>query len=244
MRCRRRVINVSAVKRKVDDMRILLIEDNERLQGFVRTCMEKAGFAVDAIANGADADAALREVRYDAIVLDLGLPDIDGTALLSELRRRKDSTPVLVLTARDSVEDRVAALDLGADDYLLKPFAMDELLARLRAILRRPGQALSLTLDCGNVSFDTTNRLVTIAGNALALGSRECSALELLLRRVGRVVPKTMFEQAIYAFDNEVGVNAIEVLVHRLRKRLEGAGADLQIHTVRGVGYMAVDHPG
>jgi DNA-binding response OmpR family regulator len=219
-------------------MRLLLIEDNLRLAEFTALTLVQAGFAVDTVHAGEDGLAALATTAYDVVVLDRGLPDGDGLSVLTGLRNRGDTTPVLVLTARDGVGDRVNGLNLGADDYLVKPFDMDELTARIRVLLRRPGRVLGVDLTLGNVSLDTVGRRARVDGVALDLSRREIGALELLLRRGGRVVAKPAFETALYSFGEEVGGNAIEVLIHRLRKRLHGAGATAFIHTLRGIGYM------
>lgn len=222
-------------------MRILLVEDNERLAELVAQGLKMAGFAVDAFATLADADAALGSIQYSAGILDLGLPDGDGLDLLKALRDRGQGLPVLVLTARDGVEDRVRGLNAGADDYLLKPFAMEELIARLRALLRRPGQALGVRLACGKLRLDTTTREVWVGDTPFALSRREIDMLEQLLRRAGRVVPKRALEEGLYGFDDDVSPNTVEVLMSRLRKRLTHAEAGLTIHTLRGVGYMLAE---
>jgi DNA-binding response OmpR family regulator len=219
-------------------MRLLLIEDETALLDLIQRSLVRAGFTVDMAGTAEEARDALAASRYDAMVLDLGLPDEDGLAILRELRARRDSTPVLILTARDGVDDRVAGLNSGADDYLLKPFAIDELIARLKALLRRPNGALGMVLEAGNISFDTIGRSVTIDGRALPLTAREMTLLENLLRRVGRVVPKRHLEERIYGFDDEVTPNSLEVLLHRLRRKLTGNGFSGEIHTVRGVGYL------
>ena len=224
-------------------MRLLVVEDNTRLSNYVGVALRGHGFAVDVVDNGADAEAAIATTAYDAIILDLGLPDVDGLTWLAAVRKRLDQTPVLILTARDAVRDLVLGLNSGADDYLRKPFEIDELVARIRALLRRPGHALGIQLTQGNVSFNTNTRELTIAGALVDLGRRECSALELLLRRADRVVPKSAIEEAIYGFGEELASNAIEVLIHRLRKRMQDAHADVHIHTLRGVGYMLTDAP-
>jgi DNA-binding response OmpR family regulator len=221
----------------------LVIEDNRRLSEYVCTALRRCGFAVDAVECGADGEAAITTTTYDAVILDLGLPDVDGLSWMEKARRRLNQTPILVLTARDSVRDLVAGLNSGADDYLRKPFELEELVARIRALLRRPGHALGVSLAQGNVVFNVSTRELTINGSLIDLGKRECSALELLLRRAGRVVPKSAIEDALYSFGEELASNAIEVLIHRLRKRMHEANADVFIHTLRGVGYMISDAP-
>jgi DNA-binding response OmpR family regulator len=222
-------------------MRLLLIEDNQRLADYLGTALENAGFAVDQVGTTADADGAIATTHYDTLLLDLGLPDMDGLIWLGHQRRRQMTRPVLVLTARDSLEDLVAGLNQGADDYLRKPFELDELIARVRALLRRPGEALGVKLAAGNVTFDTSGREVTVNGVPVEFGRREMDGLELLMRRTGRVVPKSAIEDAIYSFGEDLASNAIEVLVHRIRRRLQEAGADMYIHTLRGVGYVLSD---
>ncbi|MBM3566067.1 MAG: response regulator transcription factor, partial [Alphaproteobacteria bacterium] len=182
--------------------------------------------------------AALRSVSYDAAILDLGLPDASGLTLLRDIRAAGQATPVLILTARDAVDDRVTGLNAGGDDYLVKPCAMEELVARVRALLRRPGGALGVTLTAGNVSFDTTAREVRINDKPVPISRREMGVLEQLMRRYGRVVPKDVIEDKLYGFDEEVTSNSVEAHVSRLRKRLEKSGADVYIHTLRGVGYL------
>ncbi len=224
-------------------MRLLLIEDNDRLAEFVRTALVAGGFAVDHFGEAGEAAAALDTTRYDAVVLDLGLPDGDGMDVLRTLRAAGNGVPVLILTARDGVGDRVAGLDAGADDYLLKPFAVEELLARVRALLRRPGGALGVVLTAGNLELDTVAREVRIGGTPVVVSRREVDVLEELLRRCGRVVPKAVIEESVYAFDSDIGSNAIEASISRLRKRLMAQGASVGIHTLRGVGYLLSDRP-
>jgi DNA-binding response OmpR family regulator len=222
-------------------MRLLLIEDNERLAAAVAQHLKAAGFAVDRVGLAGEAPAALAAARYDAVVLDLGLPDGDGMRILESARNRGDGTPILILTARDGLEDRISGLNAGADDYLLKPFAMGELVARLKALLRRPGAALGSTLEAGNLSLDTVNRAVEVAGRPLLLGRRELALLELLLRRAGRVVAKGALEEGLYGFDEPASANSVETQMSRLRKKLEVAGVTVAIHTVRGVGYLLTE---
>ncbi len=219
-------------------MRLLLVEDNKRLAETTKEGLEKESFTVDWFDTVGESEAAIETVAYDAIVLDLGLPDGDGMDILKQLRARKSSTPVLILTARDGVEDRVKGLDGGADDYLLKPFAMSELVARIRALLRRPGGALGLTLTAGNVSFDTAAREVRVGEIVISVSRREMGVLEQLMRRYGRVVPKDVLEDKLYGFGEEVTSNSVEVHISRLRKRLTKAEANISVHTLRGVGYL------
>jgi DNA-binding response OmpR family regulator len=222
-------------------MRLLLVEDNSRLAHFVKTNLTGQGFTVDAFETAGDATAALDTATYDAVVLDLELPDADGASVLRHLRGRGRTIPVLILTARDDVSDRVAGLNAGADDYLAKPFAIEELVARLRALLRRPGSALGRELALGNVRFDSQTREVRVDGVPLPLPRRELDLLELFLRRAGRVVAKTEIESSLYGFDDEIASNSVEVGIHRLRKRLSDAGASPAITTLRGVGYLLSD---
>jgi DNA-binding response OmpR family regulator len=219
-------------------MRLLLVEDNERLSGLIGAALAQAGFETDSATTAADAEAAVRSVSYAAMVLDLGLPDRDGLTLLKKLRDAGDMLPILVLTARGGLEDRVRGLDAGADDYLVKPFAQAELLARIRVLLRRPGGLLGQALELGGVRFDTISREVTVDGKLLALSPREAAVLEMLLRRSGRVVPKKLVEDHLFGLSADGSANAVEVYVHRLRKQLADAGANVAVHTIRGVGYL------
>jgi DNA-binding response OmpR family regulator len=222
-------------------MRLLVVEDEARIAEIVRAALVRDGFAVDVLGLCVDAREALATTPYDAAILDLGLPDGDGLRLLKELRGKGNAVPVLVLTARDAVEHRVAGLDAGADDYLIKPFAMAELIARTKALLRRPGGALGTTLKAGNVALDTIGRDVRCAEHTLDLTRRETAILEHLMRRVGRVVPKALLEDKLYGLDEELESNAIPVHVHHLRRKLTDNGATIEIHTVRGVGYLLVE---
>jgi DNA-binding response OmpR family regulator len=222
-------------------MRILLIEDNVELLDAVREGLEKADFAVDGFRYCDEAHAAVATTTYDIAILDLSLPDGDGIDVLKTWRDRGETLPVLLLTARDTLDDRVRGLDSGADDYLVKPFAMEELLARLRALLRRPGAALGVVLTAGNVSFDVTTREVRIGDALVPIPRREMAVLEQLMRRTGNVVPKDMLSDSVYSFDEEVTSNSLEVGISRLRKRLARVGADVSIHTLRGVGYLMTE---
>jgi len=219
-------------------MRILLIEDNARLAEYISSSLNRLGMQVDCFNSGKDGIAAIEIAHYDAVVLDLGLPDIDGMNVLTNARKQGIETPILILTARDGLKDRVDGLNAGADDYLLKPFEIEELDARIRALMRRPGGTLGSQLSYGNVEFDTVARNVLIEGSVVAMSRRETDILEYLLRRAGRVISKSWLEDAIYRFDDEGSSNSVEVAVHRLRKRLQAAEANVQIHTLRGIGYM------
>lgn len=225
-------------------MRLLLVEDHDRLAGYIVKGLTAAGFTTDHAETLDDALSALSTTRYDGVALDLGLPDGDGMDIVRNLRERQDSVPILIITAREGLKDRVAGLNAGADDYLLKPFEMEELVARLRALLRRPGQALGSTLSNGNMQLNTVAREATISGAQLALSRKELGLLELLMRRSGRIVPKDAIEESLYSFEEVASRNSIEVLVHRLRRKLIDAGADRAIHTLRGVGYMLADKAG
>lgn len=222
-------------------MRLLLIEDNERFAALLKRGLAAAGFVVDVLSTAEDATAALRASRFEIVVLDLGLPDADGLEVLTEMRQRRDATPVLILTARGSLKDRVTGLGTGADDYLVKPFALEELVARLRALLRRPGNLLGDSLELGNVILDTVARQVLVGDQPIFFSPREIAVLEHLLRRSGRVVGKTLLENNLYGLSQEVGSNAVEVYVHRLRKRFAEVDASVQIHTLRGIGYLIAE---
>ena len=219
-------------------MRLLVVEDNQQLAEVLTKGLQAAGYETDRLATCAEARAALTTTRYAALILDLGLPDGDGLAILREIRHRKDPLPVLVLTARGGVHDRVNGLRSGADDYVVKPFAFEELVARLEALLRRPGQLLGSSLQVGNLAFDTESRQAFIDDKPQVLSGRETAVLELLMRRKDRVVSKSLVEDQIFGLSGEVASNAVEVYVHRLRKQLSEHGAKIVIHTIRGVGYL------
>jgi len=222
-------------------MRLLIVEDEPRLGQVLRETLSNAGFSVDLCCTLRDAAEAIANFPYDTVILDLRLPDGDGATLLEAARSRGISAPVLILTAKDAIEDRVAGLNAGADDYLTKPFAVAELVARIRALLRRPGGALGVVLTAGNVELDTIGRDVRVQGQAVAVPRQEIAILEQLLRRQGRVVPRAVLEEKLYGMEEEPESNAIPVHIHRIRKRLSDAGASAEIHTVRGVGYVLTD---
>jgi two-component system response regulator TctD len=219
-------------------MRLLLVEDNEELARLLIKGLRAAGYEIDRLAAAAEARLALRTTRYAVLILDLGLPDGDGLSILREIRHRKDPLPVLVLSARGGVHDRVGGLRSGADDYLVKPFALDELLARLEALLRRPGQLLGNWLQIANLAFDTNGQQVYIDDKPQVLSARETEMLELLMRRQERVLSRRVLEDQLFGLAGEVASNAVDVYIHRLRKQLSDRGARVEIHTIRGVGYL------
>jgi DNA-binding response OmpR family regulator len=220
-------------------MRILLVEDHPALREMVTSFLERRGFAVDAVSREEDACEALDAVNYDVMVLDLGLPDGDGFSVLARARNlNAGQLPTLIVTARDAVGDRVRGLDAGADDYVVKPFDLVELEARIRAVLRRPGLRCNPLLTCGSLVFDPSRRAATIAGKPVELTRREADLLDALLRAGGQVVIRDVLEEQLYSFNEPVTPNALEATVSRLRRRL--AGACLRIETRRGIGYRLV----
>ncbi|ANP35890.1 transcriptional regulator [Phaeobacter gallaeciensis] len=222
-------------------MRLLYVEDNERLARNTCASLESNDFVVDWVATGADAVHSARSYSYDAIILDLGLPDMDGLSVLDGIKQGNADTPVIICTARDALDDRVKGLNAGSDDYLVKPFDSSELIARIRAVLRRPGGALGLKLSLGNIRFDTNDRSVEIAGQPARFSRRELDLLEVFMRRKGRILSKDSIENALYGFDAPPTPNAIEVAIHRLRKKLQDLGAASTVHTLRGIGYLMED---
>jgi DNA-binding response OmpR family regulator len=224
-------------------MRLLVIEDEARIVELLRSAFERAGFVVDSVGTMAEGDQALSLVAYDAAVLDLGLPDGDGLRMLAKIRTAGNRVPVLILTARDAVEDRVGGLDGGADDYLVKPFAVTELISRIKALLRRPGHALGTTLQAGNLAFDTIGRDVRVGSTPVNMPRHELAILEHLMRRLGRVVPRAVLEEKLYGMNEPLESNAIPVHVHHLRRKLGDVGATPVIHTVRGIGYLLTEKP-
>ncbi|SRR6266404_762593 len=219
-------------------MRVLVVEDNSTYANLVVARLAQSGLYADLVQSGHEAELAILRMEYAAIILDLGLPDQDGLELLKTIRSRRSSTPVIIVTARNSLESRVTSLHMGADDYLAKPFSMDELVARLYALLRRPGNQLSQMLVAGNVLFDSAIRQLVVDGRVQFFRVRELAVLELLIRYKGSAVGRRIFEERLFGLAVEQESNTLDVYIHRLRKQLEDAEATVTIHTIRGVGYM------
>ena len=215
-------------------MRLLLVEDDTMIGEAVLDLLRAEHYAVDWVKDGEMADTALRTQTYDLVLLDLGLPRRDGLAVLRGLRTRKERIPVLIATARDSIQQRIEGLDAGADDYVLKPYDLDELLARIRALMRRAAGRAEPVYELKGVSINPATREVAVRGQAVVLSAREWAVLEPLLARPGLVLSRTQLEEKLYGWKDEISSNAVEVYIHGLRRKL---GAEL-IQNVRGVGYM------
>jgi two-component system OmpR family response regulator/two-component system response regulator QseB len=215
-------------------MRVLVVEDDPLLGRGVQAGLEQAGFAADWVRDGVAAEASLAGTQYAAVVLDLGLPRLAGLELLGRLRSRRDRTPVLILTARDALDDRVRGLDAGADDYMVKPFQFEELAARLRALVRRAHGEAAPVLDAAGVTLDPGTRSVTWQGRPVELPAREFEVLQELMLNAGRVLSREHLQERVYRWGEEVGSNAIDVHIHHLRRKL----APELIRTIRGVGYV------
>lgn len=217
-------------------MRILLVEDDPVLADGLTRILRRSNHVVTHEDNGKRADHLLTVQQFDLVVLDMGLPEMDGSEVLRRLRHRNVKVPVLILTARDTVEDRVQGLDFGADDYLVKPFDLPELEARIRALLRRGQAASSAQLQVGELHLDTVGHRATLHGEPLELSARELNVLEMLMLRAGRVVSKEQLSEQMSSLGEEMSSNAIEVYVHRVRKKIEAGSVN--IRTLRGLGYM------
>ena len=221
-------------------MKLLIVEDHQELNALLSRHLERIGFAVDAVSTGRKALHAIAMGDYDAMLLDLGLPDIDGMEVLEQCQKIGKRIPCILLTARDALESRLAGLNGGADDYVLKPFEMTELEARLRAVLRRAQAVNQQKLSLGNVAFETESRFPTVNGKQVDLLRREAMLLEEMLKVWPRITVKERLEEHLYASRESVTLNAVEALVSRLRRKLREGGADVQIDAVRGIGYRLV----
>jgi DNA-binding response OmpR family regulator len=228
---------------KENAVRILLVEDEAEMASALAAALKTHDMLTDHVSTLADAEEAAISNGYGAILLDRQLPDGDGLSLVPRLRGRGLAVPIIVLTARGDLIDRVAGLDSGADDYLGKPFAVEELLARLRAVLRRPADLPTEVLRLGRVCFELGNREASVDGQPLDLPRRELLVLETLLRRMGRTVPRAALEEAVYSIDDEIQSNALDTHISRLRRKLSDAGAEVEIHAIRGVGYLLKQLP-
>lgn len=225
-----------------NDMRLLLVEDERRISAYVKRGLEEEGYAVDAVYTGQEAVDWAEASIYDLIILDILLPELDGISVCRKLRRRGDRTPVLMLTARDTVDDRVAGLDAGADDYLVKPFAIKELLARMRALTRRStDKPKSSILQVANLSLDTRTRQVRRGGKRIELAVKEYAVLECLMREPGRVLTRTMISEHVWNYDTFNQSNVVDVYVRNLRRKIDDPFDKKLIRTLRGAGYSISD---
>lgn len=218
-------------------MRLLVVEDEKRIADFLSRGLQSAGYAVDVVHTGGDAVERVHSTEYDLVVLDLGLPDVDGLVVLEKIRNRKIIPPVLILSARDSVDDRVRGLEQGADDYLVKPFAFVELLARARVLLRR-GQPTPEKLQVGDLSLDCIRRKVTRTNENIELAPKEFSILEYMMRNRGRPLSRTMIVEHVWDMDYDGLTNIVDVYIRHLRSKIDDKYPLKMIHTVRGIGYM------
>ncbi|MGH8328623.1 MAG: response regulator transcription factor [Steroidobacteraceae bacterium] len=222
-------------------MRVLLLEDHRAMREMIADHLKERGFAVDAVSRGEEAIAAAGVAQFDAVILDLGLPDIDGMQVLVALRSSRAELPAIILTARDSIDDRLLGLNSGADDYIVKPFNLLELEARLRAVLRRAASPRGRSYSVGGVTLDTVTREASAFGKSLELTRRETALLEELMRVPGQVITKDRLEDRLYALEDSGSANALEAAVSRLRKKLAATGTALLIETKRGIGYRIVE---
>ena len=222
-------------------MRILIAEDQKDLNKILVKKLSKEGYSVDACFDGEEAMSFLDMVSYDGVILDINMPKKDGLSVVADMRRSGDHTPVLFLTARDSIEDRVAGLDIGANDYLVKPFSFEELMARVRVMTRTTVSSNSPVYSIDDLEMDTAKHTVTRAGQPITLSAKEYSLLEYLLKNRNKVLSRDSIENALWNFDYEGGTNAVDVYISYLRKKIDGAHDRKLIHTVRGVGYVIRD---
>ena len=222
-------------------MRVLIVEDNSSFAALTAQFLLKAGIDSDVTVSVREAEQAISRLDYAAIILDLGLPDQDGLDFLRGLRGRGNSVPILITSARYGLNDRVTGLNQGADDYLAKPFTLDELLARLQAIMRRPPKLLMQVLRAGNVDFNPRDGQMRVGSRSRVLRRRESLMFEILVRHLGQVVKRTFLDLQVYGMEGDPGVGAVEVYMYRVRRHLEELGASLKIHTIRGVGYMLTE---
>lgn len=219
-------------------VRVLVVEDNLKLAGLIAEGLGREGYAIDLAHDGATAIDFVEAGQYDAVVLDWMLPEIDGMGVLARMRGREDLTPVLVLTAKGAVDDRVTGLDTGADDYMVKPFALDELTARLRALVRRANAAGTSVLRVADLEVDTVSKIARRAGRQIELSAREYAILECLALRQGRVVTRDTLRETVYDFGSEVSSNVIDVYVGHLRRKIDRGFDSKLLHTRRGLGYL------
>ena len=224
-------------------MKILLVEDDASLARAISERIAGQGYAVDHVSAGEDAEAALATINYSLVILDRRLPDGDGVGRIGAFRRYRPDVRIIALTALDATFDKIEGLEAGADDYLTKPFEIDELIARVRAALRRPGAVAQPIVRCGNLSFDPSNREFQIGSDVVLLKRRELLVLEALIMRAQRVVQRSVFMDQVYGFDEEIQSNTLDAHISRLRSRLSELGAGVIIHPIRGVGYMLSETP-
>ena len=217
-------------------MRLLIVEDSLKLASWLGKALKQHGYAVDQTHDGAQADSLLRTESYDAVVLDLSLPTMDGLTVLQRMRERGTATPVVVLSARGDLGDRVKGLNLGADDYLAKPFDLSELEARVQAVIRRAHGLSAPKITLGALEYESSGRLFTLQGKRLLLRPKEHAVLEVLLLRMGKVIGKAALHERVFSMDETTGQDVVEIYIHRLRKQLQGSG--LSIVTLRGLGYV------
>lgn len=219
-------------------MRVLVVEDDRKTAEFVRKALVEAGFAVDVVHDGSDAVATLAAGSFEAVVLDVMLPGHDGLSVVRQARERGDKTPVLLLSARGSVEEKVEGLNAGADDYLPKPFALQELIARVRALLRRGSETRDVTLRVADLSLDTTTRIAKRGQRRIDLTNREFRLLEYLMRSAGRICGRMMIIERVWEYNFDPGTNVVDVYIRKLREKIEEPGEAKLLHSVRGAGYM------